>query len=576
MSIIEKADIDLERAGQALWEKLGLPSVGGGILNQAPLAELAPNGPFGAGEHLEIDYLIPVGTVCLAGEITARSASREVREKYRRFCRHLTILQNAPINDDLWRTLGVPEPRVREFREIESFRGFFATTRLERFDVDLEAVPNVIQMYRADMRLLEAYANAIGSFGKHVFLQMFQIVAPPAPHALTIRGRDGLIRLPGRQIAREAGTADLFTFSASPYHLLPIARVFRRDLLPDLGGQSEGRDYQRPLIPGKLEAMKDLVRNRDFVFPGSILVVLSDACEFRNGTLTIPGDQDAIAVIDGQHRLFSYADEVTRAAVGADARILVTAVRFTGLHDVFRDSGRMFVEINGNQTKVDDRHLDAISYPILGVTSARALAATLLLRANERAGQARGIFDTSQTSLGVIPTSTVLAALRPLCDLKRIERLSRARSERARSAAQGYMNLFGVAATSDLTGPEEFITAADRALTRFLREVARAFPEDWVIRGQQKHSMLYLAKGMAAMVRLFRTFVEEGADWQHVTQTLTALRANVLAMRGAGKGLVLDYTDPKIPSPQDPVGLHTTFLLDNRAGQRSAETLRRA
>lgn len=575
--MLRKTGRDLERAGREMFEQLGLRCVGD--LAQAPLLGLAPRGQFAVGEHLEFDYLIPTGETCLVGEITSRKDPANVKEKYARFCRHLNVLRTAAINAQLWAMLGVPAGRIREFREVTEFRGFFATSTLESFDVTLEAVPDVVRLYRADLRLLVAYRDALGQYGKHVFLQMFGLVAPPAPHALRIRKSDGLIRLAGCQIAHGTGTATLYTFPSSPYDLLPIARVYRRDLLPDLSTNTEERDYQRPLDPDKLEAIREnLLQNSDFVFPSSILVVLSDDCTWERNTLMIPGDRDSVAVIDGQHRLFSYADAATEARVKDDARMLVTAVQFDAQGpETQRDAARMFVEINSNQTRVQPTHLDAIAFPILGDTRPRALAAQVLLHANGRKNsKVYGIFDTSQTSLGLIPTSTVLSALRPIVNLEAIERLAAPRTRASRERAEGYQNLFDVDTIEEITDAEALIAKAEIALVHFFGDVARAFPKDWPVRGRSRHSTMYLAKGMAGLVRLFHEFIRTGADWAGVRTSLAKLRRNIEALRTDADGILLDYNDLVIPSPQDPVGIHAQFLLKNVDARTSAETLRRA
>jgi hypothetical protein len=49
------------------------------------LIDLDPEGPHGPGDSLELDYLLPLGRVCLVGEITARTRTQDLDEKYRRF-----------------------------------------------------------------------------------------------------------------------------------------------------------------------------------------------------------------------------------------------------------------------------------------------------------------------------------------------------------------------------------------------------------------------------------------------------------------------------------------------------------
>src|SRR5205085_2458844 len=122
------------------------------------------------------------------------------------------------------------------------------------------------------------------------------------------------------------------TFLADPFDLLPYAVVCRRDGLPSLEAQ-HGR-YQRTLFTGKLDDIRSrLLDSPQFIFPNSILAVLSEHCTFDSSKnqLEIPDRYGSLIIIDGQHRLFSYASEAVREKVGGDAQIVVTAVVFDSM-----------------------------------------------------------------------------------------------------------------------------------------------------------------------------------------------------------------------------------------------------
>lgn len=146
---------ELEIFGRDVFARMGLLCVG--QLNQACLRDIDPSGPYSNRDNLEIDYLIPCGEICLIGEITGRGNPGEVRSKYSRFRRHYNVIRGRQPDDQLWRLLGVPDQYLRDFRRITRSKCFFITTRLERFDVDLEQVENVARFYKPDWDLLEEY-----------------------------------------------------------------------------------------------------------------------------------------------------------------------------------------------------------------------------------------------------------------------------------------------------------------------------------------------------------------------------------------------------------------------------------
>lgn len=319
---------ELEDFGQEVFTRMGLTCIH--ALNQARLRDLDPPGPYSADDHLEFDYLIPCGEICLIGEITGRSSPNSVRTKYSRFRRHYGVVRNLQLTGQVWQLLGVPSEHLRDFRGVTELKCFFVTTRLERFDVNLPEVDNMARFYKPDWDLLVEYSHSIGIYAKHHFLYHFDVAEGRSHRPLMLcRSPHGLMRTTDRKIASgNVGLADVYTFEVSPYDLLPIARVFRRDELPNLAPAPEP-EYQRPLMPDKLDSIRgNLLDSPDFMFPNSILVVLSSDCRYleEEEALMIPDNYGAVSVIDGQHRLFSYADEGVRARIDDGSRIVVTAV----------------------------------------------------------------------------------------------------------------------------------------------------------------------------------------------------------------------------------------------------------
>ncbi len=398
-----------------------------------------------------------------------------------------------------------------------------------------------------------------------------------------------LIRIPNKRIASgEVASADIYTFEISPYELLPVARVYRRDELPSLSS-SEDEDYQRPLIPEKLEIIRNkLHESPDFMFPNNILVVLSSDCKFVDGEqiLVIPKRYGAIEVIDGQHRLLAYADESLKsfyeATYGEDfekrIKIMVTAVQFQDVadEDVHRYSARAFVEINMTQTPVSSTHLYAIAYPILGMTDPKAIAAQIIIEVNERSGsRLYGLFDISQTTqLGIFKPITVLTALKTITNLERIQRLQNAKSGSPLRRKCGYENLFEVP-VDKLSDPEILIRQGVVCFERYFNHVAAIFQHDWPQRGASRGSSLEYTKMIAGFVKLLNQFISEGLDWNVVQEELSKIKDNIMQLRGMSTydAILFDPAHSDIPDAQPSATDDYRFLHANRKHPTSIQDI---
>ena len=567
-----------EDQGQEIFSKMGL--ICAHRLNQVRLQEIDPNGSYSSGDHLEIDYLIPYDNICLVGEITSRSDQSDIRRKYNKFRRHFNILKEQNPNEYFWQRLGVNEEYLRDFRGIREFKGFFIVTELQKFDIDLSDDQHIVQFYKSDWMLLENYSQCIGHYAKYPFLQAFNIRFQRTRSSLTItRDTHNLLIIKDKRIVSgEEQLIDIFTFEVSPYELLPMARVYRRDQLPDLSQPDD--KYQRPLRQKKLnEIRKNLLNDPDFIFPNSILIVLSNDCRFDvdTETLIIPEKYGAIEVIDGQHRLFSYADENVRRAMGSECTIIVTAIKFRDADEetIKRYSARTFIEINMKQTPISSSHLYAIKYPILKETDPKALAAQIILEANERRSKLYGLFDTYKTNLGIIQATTVLDSLKSITNIDYIKSLQSVRRGSRVAIRQGYENLFDTS-INELINAETLIQHGTTCFEQYFNRVARIFFHDWPERGQFKNTSMEFAKMVAGFVKLLKQFIWEGCDWPEVQEELEKIRTNVLDLRGMREynSILFDPSDPKIPDAKRSVNDNFQFLNLNREKPTSIQDIR--
>lgn len=487
---------DLEDYGQTIFSRMGLRCFHR-LNKSAKRSEVDPSGTHHRGENLEIDYLMPIGNVCFVGEITSRASKDAAEAKYGRFRSQFDIVSKGMTTDyrKACKAIGIPETDNRLFRNIKECRAFFIVPEHDRFSLDLKECPNVNVYYKPDWSRLIEYTSAIGTFAKFPFLDAYGLTLNPGKKPYVLRHKEhNLNRIKDRKIAADVGLADLFNFDADPYQLLPLARVFRRDDLAPVSERSAR--YQRALRPDKLARIREILKaNPDFMFPNGILVVLSEDCEYDGEALQIADRFGAITVLDGQHRLFSYADAAIES-LHTNGCIPVTAIKFIDAtpEEIWRYSAITFVEINANQTRIPAEHIDAVNYSVLGRTTPDALAAAVLLKANERAGKPLfGLFRTAADREGVIQPRTVIKSLGRILNLEVLKRLSTSTRLNDEPRRRGFEGLLGQS-LSDLIAPDKLVQNGLVCFERFFSLVKTTFKHDWPQRGAEKSLRCHLQK----------------------------------------------------------------------------------
>jgi hypothetical protein len=299
---------ELEMVGKNLFEQMQLECITD--LAQVPLKQLHPTGGYVDGEHLEVDFLIPVHDICLIGEITSRN-STEARRKYLTFRRHIMTLRSAfqertssKEKEDFWRLVGVRGHDIQKLRSVRDLSAFIILTEVQESQFDQASHPIPV-LFQYNWRILQEYGQCIGKYARYPFLEMFGLATAldgRTEESVIVKGSQ-LLSVPHRFVTsqREAKyRCHVLTFAINPYTLLPLARVYRRDCLPD--PFSVGNRYQRLLILRKLTAIRtELLGNPDFAFPNSVLLILSKECTFdeKQGVLAIPKRHGAVSVVDG-------------------------------------------------------------------------------------------------------------------------------------------------------------------------------------------------------------------------------------------------------------------------------------
>ena len=569
-----------EKKGLELFQKLDLKAYGD--LGHIPLSDIFPEQSFSS--DCEFDYFILFGSTCLIGEISGLSNRQSMQKKYKRFRNNFSLLQqNKYKNSDIFSHFNILTEDLYLFDEVKDFRAFFIAEKLECFDVQLRSLPDIAVIYRNEWNTLKSYADAIGNFAQFPLLKMFgltQLGDQGKVLPLEIK-KNKLMRLPGKHIVKDSIRVDIFTFVASPADLLSISEVFRRELMPVITSSIDG-NYQRPLVFKKLNDMRDLVSNPDFVFPNSILVALSENCEYdlQEEILNIPMKYGSISVIDGQHRLFSYASTELTDNQREDAKILVTALKYrtNDPTEITRCSAATFVDINQNQKKITSSHIDEIAYSVLGQETPRALAAQIILRLNQSPSNPwSGLFSSSQMAQGTIKAATVITSLSAITSIKKISSLATARSGKRYLNKCGYETLFDINDITELSNAEVFIDKGIGCLTQYFLRVIRVFDKDWTQKGISEESTLRYTKVFAALIKLLGEFVKEGLDKANIEKELKKIKKNILQKRNLPNdhtGVVLKTGDTHIPHDEPTMFSSYRFLNENRRASVSIKDIK--
>ncbi len=201
---------------------------------------------------------------------------------------------------------------------------------------------NVSLLDEKDLEYYEQLASQVGTAARFQFL------------ADLLEGRSvpGLeITVPAIRSRIAGGIA--YSFCVSPEYLLKIAFVSHRAK----GKASDIDAYQRLLKKSRLKSIREYIAGGGF-FPTNIVVNIAESrwLNFDRGKQQIEDRSSIVGwlhirpayrvawIIDGQHRLFAYANHPLAR------KSLISVMAFVGLEP--SDQARLFVDINAQQRKV--------------------------------------------------------------------------------------------------------------------------------------------------------------------------------------------------------------------------------
>lgn len=155
------------------------------------------------------------------------------------------------------------------------------------------------------------------------------------------------------------GKHRVYAFFTSPDKILPISFVNHRDLRDPSAAPS----YQRLVQRDRLKQIADFITEGG-LFPNSIILNFRVKVRFdplsaeddgvTPGKLTLPNTYKSAWIIDGQHRLYGYAE-----LEGKQNGAMLPFIAFENISTV--DETKLFSEINSKQKRVEKRLLDELT-----------------------------------------------------------------------------------------------------------------------------------------------------------------------------------------------------------------------
>lgn len=226
------------------------------------------------------------------------------------------------------------------YKKYTDFR-FAMAINFEPRDVDREEADKDPPVYLWDKGFMEYYEDLrrkIGDYAK------FNLLGE-----MNVKPRwQKIIQIPAMEA--QLGNYTVYTFFMDPKELLRISYVARRE-------SGNERYYQRLIVPGRLKKIARFLDNGG-IFPNSIIVAFKEAPKFilykeveadpnwpswvRLGLLTFPNDYRACWIVDGQHRLYSFAN--------SSSSIKISVIAFKNLN--LTEQAGFFLEINRTQKPV--------------------------------------------------------------------------------------------------------------------------------------------------------------------------------------------------------------------------------
>lgn len=392
-------------------------------------------------------------------------------------------------------------------------------------------------MWRGVIQYFKALAETIRISARHELFEFFNLSFDEVGEGGKLPDDKGEGQYPGSLLPEAHSNFPkgykVVSFYVTPAALLKRAYVLRRDGWKDGDGL-----YQRMIERKKIESIRQHLRKNGRVFVNNVIVTLPDGTRLDNASgkdvdpakiekaqsvsVKLPQRANSVGIVDGQHRIFSYYEDIkddpTISAFRDRVNLLATGIIYpSGLAEA--DRGRfeagLFLEINSTQNSAKSDLKQAIAV-IIDPYSADSIGKRVITRLGQK-GPLESLLERHYFDKGVLKTSSMVSfALARLVRLDGEESLIHRWKSDSRES---------VRARSNDEALIEYVDFCASELIKFLGAARANLPKaKWEIASKQGEGILTVTSVNTLFI-LFRKVVHrEGlGDFEKYRMNLTKI-----------------------------------------------------
>jgi DGQHR domain-containing protein len=392
-------------------------------------------------------------------------------------------------------------------------------------------------MWRGTIQYFKALAETIRISARHELFEFFDLSFDEVGEDGKLPDDKGEGQYPGSLLPEAHSNFPkgykVVSFYVTPAALLKRAYVLRKDGWKDGDGL-----YQRMIERKKIESIRQHLRKNGRVFVNNVIVTLPDGTRLDDASgkdvdpakiekaqsvsVKLPQRANSVGIVDGQHRIFSYYEDIKddpRISAFRDrVNLLATGIIYpAGLAEAERGrfEAGLFLEINSTQNSAKSDLKQAIAV-IIDPYSADSIGKRVVTRLGQK-GPLEGLLERHYFDKGVLKTSSMVSFA-----MARLVRLDGEESLINRWASGSRED---VKARKSDQGLIEYVDFCASELTTFLGAVKASLPKGkWEIASKQGEGILTVTS-LNSLFILFRKVVHRGGlgDFEIYRDKLTKI-----------------------------------------------------
>lgn len=495
--------------------------------------------------NIEIDGVMLVNKTIIYHEFTAENPSRP-KDKINKFLKNNYLFKSSPLTiREKLAFFSIPSNIIDDFEEAtDEYHIIWGTSNA--FDQDFNSgqfpsYPSIAAKLSVfNSSKIDYYyrlSSLIKQYSKNEFLEEINVTTEYEFTENIIHKK--FIKLTNKYVTKDEGLkADLYMSIFKVSELLNIAKVARYENVPlMITDEDSDGNYQRMIAKNKLNkiATDFINNNKRKIFPTNITLVSGIDCQEvtinDEKRFAIPNKYGVLSIIDGQHRLFSYAQDSINYDVREQGEISVSIIKFDTEDKelISKYAAKVFCEINSNQTSIKSQLIYLIKYDILGDRDSKALAGKIVLTCNKirKSDALHGVFlvnilqGLNKYNAKPIPVTTIInQGIEPIVKLRDDTSLSDA----------NFRTYFGIGRTEALNDHDKFVKEAGKKVSISFNKIKSVFNKDWH-KSHSANSYLMTARYITAFLQfmVYMVKIENKHLDSEFENALNEIKNNIIA-----------------------------------------------